>query len=310
MKYRMPPLPRKQAVALDLLERTSVFVHLDPRRPGVIVPQGFLKQPQLVLQIGLNMAISIPDLNVGDEGISCTLSFNKRPHFCSLPWSSIYALIGEQGGGMVWPEDVPPEVVSQQRAAAKKEAKPRKPGLRAISGSGLGSSGLGSSDPGSSAPSSSRPGSSRPGSVGSTHGVVDDDEGVSHASLSHAGTSSASAGAIGGSGAIGGPSSGGSHGSSASHGGEAADRNAGDGEVPSTRRSDDVRPAVVRRDVRGSTPRPPRLVQVVSNSAHSESDDSQLADADAPRSSDAPTRDDARSPATKRSRPPYLRLVD
>lgn len=285
MKYRMPPLPRKQAVALDLLERTSVFVHLDPRRPGVIVPQGFLKQPQLVLQIGLNMAISIPDLNVGDEGISCTLSFNKRPHFCSLPWSSIYALIGEQGGGMVWPEDVPPEVVSQQRAAAKKEAKPRKPGLRAINGSGSGSSG-----PGSSAPSSSRP-----GSVGSTHGVVDDDEGVSHASLSHAGTSSASAGAIG-SGAVG--------------GGEAADRNAGEAEVPSTRRSDDVRPAVVRRDVRGSTPRPPRLVQVVSNAGHSESDDSQLADADAPRSIDAPARDDARSPATKRSRPPYLRLVD
>lgn len=131
----MPPLPRKKAVALDLLERTSVYVHLDPRRPGVIVPQGFLKQPQLVLQIGLNMAIQIPDLDVGEEGITCTLSFNKRPHFCSLPWSAIYALIGEQGGGMVWPEDVPAEVVSQQRSAAKKEARPRKPGLRAINGS-------------------------------------------------------------------------------------------------------------------------------------------------------------------------------
>jgi stringent starvation protein B len=135
MKCWMPPLPRKQAIALDLLERTSVFVHLDPRRPGVIVPQGFRKQPQLVLQIGLNMAIQIPDLDVGDDGISCTLSFNKRPHFCSLPWSSIYALIGEQGGGMVWPEDVPPEVVSQQRSVAKKDVRPRKPGLRAVSDS-------------------------------------------------------------------------------------------------------------------------------------------------------------------------------
>src|SRR5690242_18279100 len=169
MKYRMPPLPRKQAVALDLLERTSVFVHLDPRRPGVIVPQGFLKQPQLVLQIGLNMAIAIPDLNVGDDGISCTLSFNKRPHFCSLPWSSIYALIGEQGGGMVWPEDVPPEVVSQQRAAAKKEAKPRKPGLRAINGSG--------------------PSSSSPSSSADMQGAVED------SALSHGGASSGAASA-------------------------------------------------------------------------------------------------------------------
>ena len=226
MKYRMPPLPRKQAVALDLLERTSVFVHLDPRRPGVVVPQGFLKQPQLVLQIGLNMAIAIPDLEVGEEGISCTLSFNKRPHFCSLPWSSIYALIGEQGGGMVWPEDVPPEVVSQQRAAAKKEVKPRKPGLRAITGSA----------------------------------------------------------------------------------GDPADRNADDAEVPSTRRPDQVQPALVRRkDVAPKTPRP--LMQLVSNPdpAPAASDE-----APAPRSEGAPpsTREDSRAPASKRARPPYLRLVD
>ncbi|MEY4547826.1 MAG: hypothetical protein RL685_4021 [Pseudomonadota bacterium] len=135
----MPPLPSKKAVALDLLERTSLFVHLDPRRPGVIVPLAFAKQPQLVLQVGLNMAISIPDLEVGETGISCTLSFNRRPHFCRLPWSAIYALIGQEGGGMVWPEDVPPEVVAQQRSAAKKEAPARKPTLRAIDGAGAGS---------------------------------------------------------------------------------------------------------------------------------------------------------------------------
>jgi stringent starvation protein B len=209
----MPPLPRKQAVALDLLERTSVFVHLDPRRPGVLVPQGFLKQPQLVLQIGLNMAIAIPDLDVGDDGISCTLSFNKRAHFCRLPWSAIYALIGETGGGMVWPEDVPPEVVSQQqRAAAKKDTRPRKPGLRAISG-------------------------------------------------------------------------------------DSADRNDDDAEAPSTRRSE---PASGKD--RPAAPRPPRLMQVVSN-PNPAPEGAPTVDADA-------ARDEARPSATKRSRPPYLRLVD
>jgi len=132
----MPPLPHKKAVALDLLERTSLFVHLDPRRPGVIVPLVFGKQPQLVLQIGRNMAIAIPDLEVSDTGISCTLSFNRRPHLCRLPWSAIYALIGQEGGGMVWPEDVPPEVVAQQRSAAKKEPAPRRPALRAVDSGG------------------------------------------------------------------------------------------------------------------------------------------------------------------------------
>jgi stringent starvation protein B len=143
MESAMPPLPPKKAVALDLLERTSVFVHLDPRRAGVVVPPVFLKQPQLVLQIGLNMQIPIVDLEVEDAGISCTLSFSRRPHFCRLPWSAIYALIGQEGGGMVWPEDVPPEVVAQQRSGAasgsspKKEAPARKPALRALDGGAL-----------------------------------------------------------------------------------------------------------------------------------------------------------------------------
>lgn len=129
----MPALPPKKAVALDLLERASMFVHLDPRKPGVVVPGHLATQPQLVLQIGLNMAVSIPDLDVAEDGIHCTLSFNRRACYCVLPWSAIYALIGEPGtGGMVWPEDVPPEVVAQQSRAAR--ARPRRRHLRAVGG--------------------------------------------------------------------------------------------------------------------------------------------------------------------------------
>jgi stringent starvation protein B len=119
----MPPtrLPRKKDVAVALLEQSSVFVHLDPRAERVSVPTWFKKQPQLVLQIGLNMAIPIPDLHLDDDGLSCTLSFNRTPHHCVVPWSSVYALVGEDGRGMVWPDDVPPEVAAQmqQKAAPK-----------------------------------------------------------------------------------------------------------------------------------------------------------------------------------------------
>ena len=61
------PLPPKKEVALALLERSSVYVHLDPRQPPVVVPPWFKKQPQLVLQIGLNMPVPIPDLEVTAE---------------------------------------------------------------------------------------------------------------------------------------------------------------------------------------------------------------------------------------------------
>lgn len=119
------PLPPKKDVALALLEGPSVFVHLDPRRPGVVVPKWFVGQPQLVLQVGLNMVIPIPDLKVDEDGVSCTLSFSRTPFWCSIPWSAVYALVGEDGRGMVWPNDVPPELVSQMQQ--KMGVQPQKP---------------------------------------------------------------------------------------------------------------------------------------------------------------------------------------
>ncbi len=124
-----PPPPKKE-VALALLERGSVHVHLDPRAAGVVVPAWFKRQPQLVLQVGLNMPVPIPDLRVDEDGMSCTLSFNRSPFFCIVPWSSVYAMVGDDGRGMVWPQDVPPEVALQGRTreaeqGAKKPATER-----------------------------------------------------------------------------------------------------------------------------------------------------------------------------------------
>lgn len=123
------PLPKKKDVAVALLQGPSIFIHLDPRKPEVVVPPYFKKQPQLVLQVGLNMAIQIPDLKVDDEGVTCTLSFNRRPFWCRLPWTAIYALVGEalEGEdmkGMLWPDDVPAEI------AAQREGKPQAPAQR------------------------------------------------------------------------------------------------------------------------------------------------------------------------------------
>jgi hypothetical protein len=112
-------LPRKKDVALELLEHATVFVHLDPRAEAVRVPPWFKRQPQLVLQIGLNMAVPIPDLEVDDEGLSCTLSFNRSPFLCVIPWSSVFALVDDRRQGMVWPDDVPPELNQQAQQQAK-----------------------------------------------------------------------------------------------------------------------------------------------------------------------------------------------
>ena len=117
------PLPPKKEVALALLERSRVHIHLDPRKDGVTVPVGFRKQPQLVLEIGLNMPVPIPDLRLDDVGMSCTLSFSRTPFYCVVPWSSVFAMVGEDGRGMVWPDDVPPEIATQAGARAPRSSR-------------------------------------------------------------------------------------------------------------------------------------------------------------------------------------------
>ena len=131
------PLPPKKEVALALLERSNdrgIYVHLDPRRPGVSVPPWFKKQPQLVLQIGLNMAIPIPDLRLDDDGMRCTLSFSGSPFYCVVPWTVVFAIVGDDARGMVWPDDVPVEVSRQATPPRAVESPARKEGKEAKEG--------------------------------------------------------------------------------------------------------------------------------------------------------------------------------
>ena len=125
----MPPTPSKKDVALALLEKGSIFVHLDPRRDKVVVPKAFWVQSELVLQFGLNMRVPVPDLDIDDEGISGTLSFARRPFWCRVPWASVFAIVGEDRRGAVWSQDAPPE---NKSITAEKAPEPKRSHLRAV----------------------------------------------------------------------------------------------------------------------------------------------------------------------------------
>lgn len=108
----LEPPPKKEQLQ-KLLERGNVFLHLDPRVRGVVVPAGHASKPQLVLQLGLHFAVPIPDLTIDDDGVRCTLSFNRTPFLCVLPWPAVYAMVAEDGQVTVWPTELPPELVPQ-----------------------------------------------------------------------------------------------------------------------------------------------------------------------------------------------------
>jgi stringent starvation protein B len=108
-----PRLPAKREVAGQLLEQGAILVHVDPRRSGVSVPDRFCTDPKLVLRFGYGLTPAIVDLDLNDEALCGTLSFGGQLHRCVLPWSSVYAVVSEADQrGMVWPDDVPAEALT------------------------------------------------------------------------------------------------------------------------------------------------------------------------------------------------------
>jgi len=112
----------KVACAKLLISRGSVFVHINPRGPDVFVPSRLKHQDQVVLQIGLNMPVPIPDLYIGDEKLCGTLSFKGVPFACTVPWSAVFAVVGEDARGRVWEDAVPPSVRNAPPPVPKEEA--------------------------------------------------------------------------------------------------------------------------------------------------------------------------------------------
>lgn len=106
-------LPKKCDVANKLLSKGSLLIHLDPRVNDVVVPPWMRHQAKLVLQVGLDMPIPILDLRVDENGIFGTLSFSRTPFACNVPWNAIFALVGDEGRGMVWPESMPDEILKE-----------------------------------------------------------------------------------------------------------------------------------------------------------------------------------------------------
>lgn len=144
--------PAKRDVMLALLQAAeSVYVNFDPRKDGVVVPPQLKRQPRVVLQYGMNMAIPIPDLDIGEEGIGATLSFDRTPTWTFVPWSAVFAIVSQDQRGMLWETDVPREVQLEQQKRGGPESKrglekpkavgptsapktPKRPALRAVDG--------------------------------------------------------------------------------------------------------------------------------------------------------------------------------
>lgn len=89
--------------------------------PGLDLPSEHLRSDGVLLEYGDNMPTPIPDLEVTDEGISATLSFERQPRKTFVPWSSVIRMHVYGDVMATFPIDV--DAIAE---------KPKKPTLKAV----------------------------------------------------------------------------------------------------------------------------------------------------------------------------------
>ena len=110
---------KKQKV-LQALEQGMTQLHLDARRPGVLVPEQFRGDHHLVLNVSYRF--DPPDLSVSDWGVRETLSFGGSRFTVGIPWSALYAVASlVTREYWMFPDDMPEELAE---AATEKATLP------------------------------------------------------------------------------------------------------------------------------------------------------------------------------------------
>lgn len=103
---------------LSALGEGMVMVHLDARRPGVVVPQQLRTEAHL--RLNLSYRFDPPDLSVNDWGVRQTLSFGGSRFGVAIPWSALFAITSHTTKEFwMFLEDLPPELLQSAGPAAR-----------------------------------------------------------------------------------------------------------------------------------------------------------------------------------------------
>jgi stringent starvation protein B len=101
-------MKRHEAI-LKMLDMGLVKVMLDPRVEGVRLPEHLKNQPALTLNFSYWHKGS--NVQVDDTGVYANLSFNGVNSLVSVPWPAIFALRAKDDSGLLFSENLPPEMV-------------------------------------------------------------------------------------------------------------------------------------------------------------------------------------------------------
>jgi stringent starvation protein B len=122
-----PERPEKLRMFARLIEQGMTMVSLDARREGVRVPHHLAGE--LLLNLNFSLRFGIDDFAFDDDGVRASLTFNKVPFFCEIPWSAVFQMTSTVNADrMMWPDSLPAELADlvppQVRPSSPRPAAP------------------------------------------------------------------------------------------------------------------------------------------------------------------------------------------
>ncbi len=106
----MADVSEKQRRFAELMEHDHVLLHLDARHKGVEVPPNLRENATLVLKLSYAFQ---GEISFDEQAISAYLKFQGDYFHCVIPWTSIWGLTGSEGTQLIWPEDLPSELIME-----------------------------------------------------------------------------------------------------------------------------------------------------------------------------------------------------
>jgi stringent starvation protein B len=123
--------PEKKQHLLSALDRGMVMVHLDARRPGVVVPGEFRTESHLRLNLSYRFEPS--DLSVGEWGLRSTLRFSGNRFTVAIPWCAVFGITSHASHEFwMFPEDMPPELMRSSGKPGRLTVEPKTVPLREV----------------------------------------------------------------------------------------------------------------------------------------------------------------------------------
>jgi hypothetical protein len=108
------------AFAHMLRSESSFYIHINPSKPGVVLPDHLPKDKTVALQLGNGLPVPMRDLHIDGSGVSVTLSFNRTPFRVFAPWASVCVVVNEKGLGFQWPDDMLPALADAVKDEKRK----------------------------------------------------------------------------------------------------------------------------------------------------------------------------------------------